>query len=71
MADRYGLFRTAQALPVEYYLLKRHVEQQGPASSGTWQNCPRIPNTRGTECDGFDKPLAYNDLRLGAAVRIV
>jgi hypothetical protein len=30
MAGKYGLCRTARALPVEYYLLKKHVERQSP-----------------------------------------
>jgi hypothetical protein len=32
MASRYGLCRTARALPVEYYLLKKHVERHSPTA---------------------------------------
>jgi hypothetical protein len=32
MADRYGLHRTARALPVEYYSLKKRVERQSTAT---------------------------------------
>jgi hypothetical protein len=32
MAGRYGLYRTARALRVEYYSLKKRVEQQSAAS---------------------------------------
>lgn len=32
MAGIYGLCRTARALPVEYYLLKKHVERHSPTA---------------------------------------
>jgi hypothetical protein len=40
MAGRYGLHRTARALPVEYYSLKKHVEQQVAAARGRHESGP-------------------------------
>ena len=40
MADRYGLCRTARALPAEYYLLKKHVERHGATSGGRHPSAP-------------------------------
>jgi hypothetical protein len=57
MADRYGLCRAARALPVEYYLLKKHVEQDGRTSSERHASAPlatfvELPSPVPTgECD--------------------
>jgi hypothetical protein len=40
MADRYGLHRTARALPVEYYSLKKRVERQSAAARGRQESGP-------------------------------
>jgi hypothetical protein len=41
MAGRYGLCRTARALPVEYYLLKKHVERHSSTALRRQTSDPR------------------------------
>ena len=40
MAGMYGLHRTARALPVEYYSLKKRVEQRSAAIGGSQESGP-------------------------------
>jgi hypothetical protein len=40
MADKYGLHRTARALPVEYYSLKKRVKQWSARARGTRRSRP-------------------------------
>lgn len=40
MAGRYGLYRTARALRVEYYSLKKHVEQHSDMVPGRRESGP-------------------------------
>jgi hypothetical protein len=55
MAGTYGLFRTARALPVDYYALKKRVEQQplharGKRESGSTMTFVQLPQPAN---DGF------------------
>ena len=58
MAGTYGLYRTARALPVEYYSLKKRVEQQSACRAGSmnqalWPhswNCRPMPRQRQCDC---------------------
>jgi hypothetical protein len=79
MAGTYGLFRTARVLPVDYYALKKRVEQQSlpargkrkPDSAVTFVELPRSAN------DGFaTAPVGAYDCMLeledtaGAKMRV-
>jgi len=79
MAGTYGIFRTARALPVDYYALKKRVEQQSlpargkrkPDSAVTFVELPRSAN------DGFaTAPVGAYDCMLeledtaGAKMRV-
>ena len=72
MAGTYGLCRTARALPVEYYALKKRVEQQFAVASGRHEGdavATFVELPRSEPCEACDCALELEDAA-GSKMRI-